>query len=143
MDFHYFYVYYDGETYYHELHELSYQGSNQKHKYVEVKHEISLRKLQQRILTAMELDHSRHNISIVYRAPQWVVDTQVFYNSLQLSGDAKVKMMWEIVEQMLVKGFITSNFYVTVELAILEVGEGSPHAILDGIGDEHIDSIPL
>ena len=65
MDFHYFYVYYDGEMYYHELHGLSYQGSNQKHKYVKVKHEISLRKLQQRILTAMELDHSRHNISIM------------------------------------------------------------------------------
>ena len=52
-------------------------------------------------------------------------------------------MMWEIVEQTLVKGFITSDFYVTIKLAILEVGEGSQHAILDGIGDEHIDSIPL
>ena len=28
MVFHYFYVYYDGETYYHELHGLSYQDSN-------------------------------------------------------------------------------------------------------------------
>ena len=83
MDFHYFYVYYDGETYYHELHGLSYQGSNQKHKCVKVKRGIDLMKLQQRILTAMGLDHSRHNISIVYRAPQRVVDTQVFYNSLQ------------------------------------------------------------
>ena len=55
-------------------------------------------KLQRRILTAMGLDHSRHKISIVYRAPQQVADTQVFYNSLQLSGDAKVKMMWEVVE---------------------------------------------
>ena len=93
MDFHYFYVYYNGEMYYHELHGLSYQGSNQKHKYVKVKRGIGLMKLQWRILTAMELDNSRHNISIVYRSPQWVVDTQVFYNSLQLSGGTEVKMM--------------------------------------------------
>ena len=37
IDFHFFYVYYDGETYYHELHELSYQNSNQKQKCVKVK----------------------------------------------------------------------------------------------------------
>ena len=93
MDFHIFYVYYDGETYYHDLHGLSYQGSNQQHECVKVKRGISLRKLQQRILTTMGLDHSRHNISIMYRAPQWVVDTQVFYNPLQLSGGTEVKMM--------------------------------------------------
>ena len=34
MDFHFFYVYYDGETYYHELYGLLYQGSNQKQKCV-------------------------------------------------------------------------------------------------------------
>ena len=66
MDFHFFYLYYNEEMYYHELHGLSYQGSNQKHKCLKVKCGISLRKLQQRILTAMGLDHSRHNISIVY-----------------------------------------------------------------------------
>ena len=77
---------------------LSYQGLNQKHKCVKVKRGISLRKLQQRIFMAMGLDHSRHNISIAYRAPQRVVDIQVFYNSLQLLGGAKVKMMWEFVE---------------------------------------------
>ena len=66
MDFHFFYMYYNRETYYHELHELSYQGSNQKQKCVKVKHEIGLMNLQQRILKAIGLDHSRHNISIVY-----------------------------------------------------------------------------
>ena len=79
----------------------------------------------------MGLDHSRHNISIVYRAPQRVVDTQVFYNSLQLLSSIEVKMMWEFVEQMLVKGFIALNLYVTIKLAIVEVREGSQHAVLD------------
>ena len=37
MDFHFFYLYYNEEMYYHELHGLSYQGSNQKQKYVKVK----------------------------------------------------------------------------------------------------------
>ena len=82
MDFHFFYVYYDGEMYYHELHELSYQDSNQKQKYVKVKRGIGLMNLQRRILKVMGLDHSRHNISIMYRAPKRVVDMQVFYNSL-------------------------------------------------------------
>ena len=45
MDFHFFYVYYDGEMYY--------DG-------------IGLMKLQRRILKAMGLDHCRHNISIMY-----------------------------------------------------------------------------
>ena len=93
MNFHYLYVYYDGETYYHELYRLLYQGSNQKHKCVKVKRGIGLMKLQRRILMAMGLDHFTHNISIGYRAPQRVVDTQVFYNSLRLSGGTEVKMM--------------------------------------------------
>ena len=53
MDFHFFYLYYDGEMYYYELHRLSYQGSNQKQKYVKVKRGIGLMNLQRRILKAM------------------------------------------------------------------------------------------
>ena len=74
MDFHFFYVYYDGETYCHELHGLSYQGSSQKQKCVKMKRGIGLMNLQRRILKAMELDHSRHSIPIVYQAPQRIVD---------------------------------------------------------------------
>ena len=44
---------------------------------------------------------------------------------------------------MQLKGFIASNLYVIIEAAIVKVGEGSQHAVLDGIGDEHIESIPL
>ena len=142
MDFHFFYLYYDGEMYYHLLHGLSYQGSNQKQKYVKVKRGIGLTNLQRRILKARGLDQSRHKISIMYRAPQRVVDTHVFYNSLQLSGGTEVKMMWEMVAQMVARGFIASDLSVTVEPAIVEAGEGSEHTVLDGRVDEHIDSIP-
>ena len=90
----------------------------------------------------MGLDHSGHNIFIVYRAPQRVVDTQVFYNSLQLSGGAEVKMMWKIVSQMVARGFIVSDLYVTIEPATVEAGKGSQHTVLDGRVDEHINSIP-
>ena len=112
MDFHIFYVYYDGETYYHELYGLSYRGSNQKQKCVKVKRGIGLMNLQWRILKTMGPDHFRPHISIVYRAPQLLVGTQVFYNSLQLLGGAEVKMMWEVVEKMVVKGFVVSELYV-------------------------------
>nr|POE95897.1 hypothetical protein CFP56_50617 [Quercus suber] len=51
--------------------------------------------------------------------------------------------MWEVVEQMVVKGFVASELYVTVEPATVKAGEGSQQTILDGTVDEHIDSIPL
>ena len=54
-----------------------------------------------------------------------------------------MKMMWEVVEQMVVKRFITSDLYVIVEHAIVEAGEGSQCTVLDETVDEHIDSIPL
>ena len=54
-----------------------------------------------------------------------------------------MKMMWEVVEQMVVKGFITSDLYVTVEHAIVEAGKGSQCTVLDETVDKHIDSIPL
>ena len=86
------------------------------------------------------LDHFRHNIYNMYRAPQQVVDTQVFYNSLQLSGGTVVKMMWEMFAQMVARGFIASDLYVTVQPATVEAGEGSEHIVMDGRVDEHIDS---
>ena len=52
-------------------------------------------------------------------------------------------MMWEVFEQMVVKGFVTSDLYVTIEPTIVEVGEDSQHTVLDGTVDKHIDSIPL
>jgi len=54
-----------------------------------------------------------------------------------------VKMMWEVVEHMVVKGFVASNLSVTVEPAIVEAGKGSQHTILDGTVDEHINSVSL
>ena len=53
-----------------------------------------------------------------------------------------MKMMWEIVAQMVARGFIASDLYVTVEPAIIEARKGSQHTVLDGRVDEHIDSIP-
>nr|POE51450.1 coatomer subunit gamma [Quercus suber] len=44
---------------------------------------------------------------------------------------------------MVVKGFIASELYVTVEPTIVEAREGSQYNVLDGTVDEHIDSIPL
>ncbi|XP_023879394.1 uncharacterized protein LOC111991812 [Quercus suber] len=44
---------------------------------------------------------------------------------------------------MVVKGFVASELYVTVEPTIVEAGEGSQLTVLDGTIDEHIESIPL
>ena len=51
-------------------------------------------------------------------------------------------MMWEMVAQMVARGFIASDLYITVEPVTVEAREHSQHTILDGRVDEHIDSIP-
>nr|POF05082.1 hypothetical protein CFP56_67467 [Quercus suber] len=51
--------------------------------------------------------------------------------------------MWEVVQQMMVKGFVASELYVTVVPAIVKAGEGSQHTVFDRTVDEHIESIPL
>nr|POF12456.1 hypothetical protein CFP56_59371 [Quercus suber] len=40
-------------------------------------------------------------------------------------------------------GFIAFDLYVIIEAAIVKVGDGSQHVILDRIGDKHIEPIPL
>ena len=52
-------------------------------------------------------------------------------------------MMWEVVAQMVARGFVASDLYVIVKPATVEAREGSQHTVLDGRVDEHIDSIPL
>ena len=52
-------------------------------------------------------------------------------------------MIWEVVEQMVVKGFIALDLYVTVEPTMVEAREGSQRTILDEIVHEHLDSIPV
>nr|POE53077.1 hypothetical protein CFP56_59316 [Quercus suber] len=44
---------------------------------------------------------------------------------------------------MVVKGFVASDLYVTVEPAIVEARKGLQHTVLDGTIDEHINSLPL
>ena len=53
-----------------------------------------------------------------------------------------MKMMWEMVAQLVARGFIASDLYVIVEPTTVEAGEGSQHIILDGRLDEHINSKP-
>ena len=52
-------------------------------------------------------------------------------------------MMWEVAAQMVARGFVASDLYVTIEPAIVEAREGLQHTVLDGRVYKHIDSIPL
>ena len=69
MGRHCFYVYYDGEQYFHELHGLSYRGKPMKQKYIDLKSRTHSRKMHQKIMEALGLDRKSHKISIVYRTP--------------------------------------------------------------------------
>ena len=98
MSPHYFYVYYNGEAYINDLHGLSYRGLNQKQMLVAMKCGIHMRKLKRKIMSTLGLDKDSHDISIVFRAPQQLVGTQVFYNSIPLQCDDDVDIMWGVVK---------------------------------------------
>ena len=98
MGSHYYYVYYDGEAYHYDSHGLSYRGPSQKQKFIKVKRRIHIKKFQGKLMTALGLDKDSHNISIVYHASQQLVNTQIFYNSIQLLCEDDVDMMWVVIK---------------------------------------------
>nr|POE44679.1 hypothetical protein CFP56_77753 [Quercus suber] len=75
MGRHCFYVYYDGEQYFHDLHGLSYGGESVKKKFIQLKCKTHFKKMNRKIMEALGLDKESHKISIVYRAPQLLVNT--------------------------------------------------------------------
>ena len=93
MGHHYFYVYDNGEQYYHDLHGLSHRGESLKQKLIKLTCGTHLRKMHRKIMAALRLDKESHKISIVYHAPQLLVNTQVSYNSNSLDCNADVDMM--------------------------------------------------
>ena len=119
---HYFYVYYNGEAYINDLHGLSYQGLNQKQTLIAVKYGIHMRKLKRKIMSTLELDKDYCDISIVFRAPQQLVGTQVFYNSIPLKCDDDVDIMWRVIKWA--GQFIGSDLYVIVDIVGFNVDGG-------------------
>ena len=64
-----------------------------KQKFIDLKCGTHLRKMHRKIIEALGLNSESHKISIVYCAPQLLVNTQVVYNSNLLDCDANVDMM--------------------------------------------------
>nr|POE70073.1 hypothetical protein CFP56_60979 [Quercus suber] len=126
MSPHYFYIYFDGEAYINDLHGLSYRGPNQKQALIEVKHGIHMRKLKRKIMSTLALDKDSHDITIVFRAPQQMVGTQVFYNSIPLQCDNDVDIMWGVIKRA--PQFIGSDLYVTIDTVGFNVDGGSQYA---------------
>ena len=139
MGRHCFYVYYDGEQYFHELHGLSYRGESMKQKFIDLKSETHLRKMHQKIMEALRLDKESHKIFIVYRAPQLLVYTQVVYNSNPLGCDADMDMMWTVIKRT--PQFIASDLYVTVEAVRFHAGASSQHG--SGVEEPHLLSLDM
>ena len=84
-------------------------------------------------MSALGLDKDSHDISIVYRAPQQLVSTQVFYNSIKLQRDDDVDMMWGVIKRA--SQFIASELYVTVDTIGFNVDGGSQYA--SGAGESN------
>ena len=80
------------------------------------------KKMKQKIMSALGLDKDSHNISMVYRAPQRLVSTQVFYNSIQLLCDDDVDIIWAVIKWT--PQFIASDLYVTVDAIRFNVDGG-------------------
>ena len=83
------------------------------------------------------MDRESHKISIMYRAPQLLMNTQVVYNLNPLGCDADVDMMWTVIKWT--PQFIASNLYVTVEAIGFHANASSQH----GSGVEKPHSLPL
>ncbi|KAK9996918.1 hypothetical protein SO802_021604 [Lithocarpus litseifolius] len=88
-------------------------------------------------MTALGLDKDSHNISIVYRAPQQLVKTQIFYNSIHLLYDDDVDMIWAVIKRT--SQFIAFDLYVIVEAVKFNVGKGSQHTSRA----EELHSVPV
>ena len=88
-------------------------------------------------MEALGLDKESHKISIVYHAPQLLVNTQVVYNSNPLGCDVDVDMMWTVIKRT--PQFIASDLYVTVEAVGFHASASSQH----GSGVEEPHSLPL
>ena len=108
-----------------------------KQKFIDLKSGTHLRKMHRKIMEALGLDRESHKISIVHRAPQLLVNTQVVYNSNPLGCDADVDMMWIVIKQT--PQFIVSDLYVTVEAVGFHASASSQH----GSGVEKPHSLPL
>ena len=88
-------------------------------------------------MEALGLDKESHKISIVYRAPQLLVNTQVVYNSNPLGCDVDVDMMWIVIKRT--PQFTASTLYVTVKAVGFYAGASLQH----GSGLEEPHSLPL
>ena len=84
-----------------------------KQKFIKLTCETHLRKMHWKIMAILGLDRESYKISIAYRAPQLLVNTQVFYISNPLDCDADMDMMWIMIKQT--TQFIALDLYVTVE----------------------------
>ena len=76
-------------------------------------------------MTDLGLDKDSHNISIVYRAFQQLLNTQILYNSIQLLCEDDVDMMLVVIKRT--PQFIAFDLYVTVEAVRFNVSESSQH----------------
>nr|POE64203.1 hypothetical protein CFP56_74849 [Quercus suber] len=93
--------------------------------------------MHRKIMEALGLGRESHKISIVYRASQLLVNTQVVYNSNPLGCDADVDMMWTVIKWT--PQFIVSDLYVTVEVVGFHAGASSQHG--NGVKEPHL--LPL
>ena len=84
-----------------------------------------MRKLKRKIMSTPKLDKDSHVLSIVFRAPQQLVGTQVSYNSILLKCDDDVDIMWGLIKRA--GQFIGFDLYVIVDTIGFNVDGGSQY----------------
>lgn len=132
-------LHYDGEQYFNDLHGLSYRGKSVKQKFIELKCGTQLRTMHWKIKEALGLDVESHKISIVYHAPQLLMSTQVFYNSILLSCDGDMDMIWTVIKRT--PQFIAFDLYVIVEAVRFHAGVSSQHG--SGVEEPHLSPLDV
>nr|POE81918.1 hypothetical protein CFP56_08241 [Quercus suber] len=82
---HYFYVYYDEEQYFHDLHGLSYRGESVKKKFIELKCGTHLRKMHRKIMEALGGVEAPHLLLLDVQ-PSFADATPLPYNNQPCSA---------------------------------------------------------
>ena len=96
------YLYYGGEPCSDVTYGVTYEGPDKNIEIIQLKKgwEINLKKLTQKIMKELDLDHQLHDIKIIYRAPHAVFNDRIVFMPIKIKGNKHVKIMFDRINSM-------------------------------------------
>ena len=135
------YLYYSGEPCSDVTYGVTYEGPSKKIEIIQLKkgREINLKKLTQKIMKELDLDHQLHDIKIIYRAPHAVFNDCIVFTPIEIKGDKHVKIMFDRINST--PQLKAAELYINVEPHIEVGSEDVQQTTLEGGGGEEFQSL--